>query len=696
MGFLLPSPLLLQTGALLSSLAADGQAHLFSSWPAPGEEDDRKRALASQLSRLDAARPGGLAGYLASARRLLEASKLGSDPFEGLVPHVPQGETLDFFSEDYRALERLGVRAAGRTAFVLVAGGLGERLGYSGIKLALPQERALGDCFLRRYVEAILGFQAKRAKEAQSEERGARSEGNAGAEDASATGAGADARASASASAPHPPVSSPAAPSLPIPIVLMTSDDTDARTRALLESEGYFGADPSQVTLLKQEGVACLADSHGSLALAPSGDRVLTKPHGHGDVHALLHASGLPRRWAEAGYEYVALFQDTNGAAMRGLLAALGVSERRGFDVNSMAVPRRAGEAIGGIARLADARTGETVKTINVEYNVLDPLLRQHPDAFPEGDANDPATGFSPFPGNINQLVFRLGPYLEHVSATHGMVPEFVNPKYVDPVARDAFKSPTRLECMMQDYPADLPPTAKVGFTVVKQIWAIYTPVKNALDAARAKAAAGDPSHGAAEAEKCYYRAHGAMLAALGAAVEGVDADGTLRDSKKRRATDERGEEGEEAQEEAKDADAPAAAPGAPAPAGGVSPLDPATFPPRIAWSNAFALTWDDVAAKFPDPARVSIGAGASLVVSAPDAVVRSLDLARGSALLVKGSGPDGRGPGAVVVDGTFQNQGWIWKTIPDDAPADDHPESDRIAGFWIDRRETAVLEPQA
>lgn len=38
---------------------------------------------------------------------------------------------------------------------------------------------------------------------------------------------------------------------------------------------------------------------------------------------------------------------------------------------------------------------------INVEYNQLDPLLRA--TGFPDGDVNC-ETGFSPFPGNINQV----------------------------------------------------------------------------------------------------------------------------------------------------------------------------------------------------------------------------------------------------------------------------------------------------
>lgn len=40
---------------------------------------------------------------------------------------------------------------------------------------------------------------------------------------------------------------------------------------------------------------------------------------------------------------------------------------------------------------------------INVEYNQLDPLLRA--TGFPDGDVNC-ETGYSPFPGNINQVIF--------------------------------------------------------------------------------------------------------------------------------------------------------------------------------------------------------------------------------------------------------------------------------------------------
>ena len=43
-------------------------------------------------------------------------------------------------------------------------------------------------------------------------------------------------------------------------LAIMTSDDTHARTAALLEKNSHFGSDPSQIHLLKQEK-ACRADA---------------------------------------------------------------------------------------------------------------------------------------------------------------------------------------------------------------------------------------------------------------------------------------------------------------------------------------------------------------------------------------------------------------------------------------------------
>jgi hypothetical protein len=60
--------------------------------------------------------------------------------------------------------------------------------------------------------------------------------------------------------------------------------------------------------------VACLVDNDAKLALDPSNPFLIqTKPHGHGDVHTLLHSSGLLPKWQQEGRMWVLFFQDTNG-----------------------------------------------------------------------------------------------------------------------------------------------------------------------------------------------------------------------------------------------------------------------------------------------------------------------------------------------------------------------------------------------
>ena len=51
---------------------------------------------------------------------------------------------------------------------MLVAGGLGERLGYSGIKIALPTDLARGACFLQVPTWALLLRRAEAIRNALS------------------------------------------------------------------------------------------------------------------------------------------------------------------------------------------------------------------------------------------------------------------------------------------------------------------------------------------------------------------------------------------------------------------------------------------------------------------------------------------------------------------------------------------------
>lgn len=81
-----------------------------------------------------------------------------------------------------------------------------------------------------------------------------------------------------------------------IPLAIMVSDDTNTQTIELLEKNNYFGMKKSQVILMKQQKVPALLDITAKLALTPNKLEILSKPHGHGDVHTLLFHEGIAKK----------------------------------------------------------------------------------------------------------------------------------------------------------------------------------------------------------------------------------------------------------------------------------------------------------------------------------------------------------------------------------------------------------------
>ena len=447
---------------LASDLILDGQSHLFSDWDAPGIYDAEKQRFMETLLNAHLAYPGGLTAYTQNARRLLADAAAGANPFDGCTPAQPDLVDLSCFGPEYYAAESVGLKCFAESAVVLVAGGLGERLGYNGIKLDIPVEVTETTSYLAHYASVI--------KEA-SKRLGRR-----------------------------------------IPLIIMTSRDTDEGTRASLAANLNFGLEEGQVTILRQELVPALSDMKASLALEKKYE-LLLKPHGHGDIHTLLHTSGTAKKLADAGVRYLLFIQDTNGQVFNAAFAAIGVSEQRGYDFNSIAVNRIPGEAVGGIARLV--RNGAQDLTINVEYNLLDPLLRA--TVSPDGDVPD-EKGFSKFPGNINLLVVRVAPYLKVLEASGGIVAEFVNPKFSDGT-RTSFKKPARLETLMQDLPKNFTSGEKVGVTVFDRVWC-FSACKNNLTDAAQKVAQNGPPESASSAENDFYEAGRMKLRAAGMVVE--------------------------------------------------------------------------------------------------------------------------------------------------------------------------------
>ena len=512
----------------LRMLCMEDQAHIFDKWEGLGKNDKMKKECVATLQKLNASYPGGIKAYLSSARTLLADAAKGKNPLEGWIPEVPKGAELTPGTHEFKAKEAIGMNEIGKVGFVLVAGGLGERLGYSGIKIGLPTESVTGCTYIELYCRQIKALQKRYCS------------GND-----------------------------------KLSLAIMVSGDTLAGTEELLKRNKNFGVD---ITLMQQEKVLALGNSDAKISMAGPYEPD-SKPHGHGDVHMLMHSTGTAKKWASEGKKWLAFFQDTNGLAFTTLAAVLGVSAELGLDVNSVCVPRVAKQAVGAIAKLSHKDTGKTM-TVNVEYNQLDPLLRDTIN--PEGDVNDPNTGMSMFPGNINQLIFSLEPYCEVLEATQGIMGEFVNPKYTDSTMT-AFKKPTRLECMMQDYAKVLEgdKAERVGFTMFPG-WICYSPCKNNVTDAAAAVQKGVPPASAWSAESDQYYAQAQILRHVGCQVEKGDEKTFL----------------------------------------GI----PANNGPKIVIDASTALFSSEFAKVFPFPNRIKISAKSTLVLEG-DIVVEALDL---------------------------------------------------------------------
>jgi UDP-sugar pyrophosphorylase len=347
----------------------------------------------------------------------------------------------------------------------------------------------------------------------------------------------------------------------------------------------------------------------------------------------LLHTSGLAVALHRQGIEHFVFIQDTNGQVFNVVPAALGVSVEKGFDFNSVAVQRIPGEACGGLAKLVK---GPTELTINVEYNQLDPLLRA--TVSPAGDVPN-AQGFSLFPGNINILVIRIASYLRILERSRGIVAEFVNPKYAD-ASRSTFKTPTRLETLMQDLPKLFGPEETAGVTVFDRRWAFSANKNNIRDAA-AKHAAGGPPESGASAESDFYLAGRMKLAAAGMRVETAPEEQIL----------------------------------------GV----PFTPGPRVLLRPSFALTLAEVREKIRGG---YISGDATLVLDGREISLENVEIAEGAALVVKAV----EGAKVRVKDLRVRNGGFeLVPLTPEEQTSAAVPEYLRLRGYRIVNRSAQV-----
>lgn len=308
--------------------------------------------------------PGGIDNYIKNGKNLLKNVDHNKKKIE-----ICDGYSLSIHKnkEDYIKYEKIGMKSIDKTVFVLVAGGLGERLGYHDIKIKIVSNSISNLSFLDHYVTIIKNLCTKPC------------------------------------------------------IVIMTSDDTHSRTINYLSENSNFGLLNDELYIIKQNKVPCFLNKNGDLAYNNKGDLIM-KPHGHGDVHMLLYQNGLVDIFYNLEKKWIVFFQDTNILTFDAVVPTIGISSEKDIDFNFITTNRKPGEAVGCIVTLHDHVNGSK-KTTCVEYNQIESYLNGQPEPMMDNQ-------FSIYPGNTNILVLKLDQYREKLILSNGLVPEFINPKY--------------------------------------------------------------------------------------------------------------------------------------------------------------------------------------------------------------------------------------------------------------------------
>ncbi len=216
-------------------------------------------------------------------------------------------------------------------------------------------------------------------------------------------------------------------------------------------------------------------------------------------------------------------------------------------------------------------------------------------------------------------------------------MPEFVNPKYADD-EKTVFKKPTRLECMMQDFPTILSGDAAklVGFTSIPAEFC-FSPVKNATADGVKLQEKGTAAGVAATGEADQYAAVRMIMKSMGCQVEDA-AEETFAGIR--------------------------VIPG-----------------PEIVTKSNFTICPAEYKCRFPNPSRIKISARSSLVIEG-NIVIESLDL--DGALEIKCE----EGAQGIVRDLVVKNKGWEKEADE----SNDSPEYIRIRGYRLKKVETEKI----
>ena len=235
------------------------QSHLLADW-----EDlspDQQEAFTAQLDLLFPDAP--TAGFIDVASIFHDSVAMSAEPPARMAPPTAADVTdlTGLHTDESRALEDAGLSLLlqGRGAVVILAGGSGTRLGTTFPKgqLTCP-DLVLPKTLFQLHCEKIRAMEARLDR--MEEEKGGKGEGKG------------------------------KSGGFRIPLLYMTSNGTDAATRAFFLEHNYFGLADGQVRFFQQSTMPCFT-ANGKIILEKPG-KIGDAPGGNAGIYAALAKSG--------------------------------------------------------------------------------------------------------------------------------------------------------------------------------------------------------------------------------------------------------------------------------------------------------------------------------------------------------------------------------------------------------------------
>ena len=168
---------------------------------------------------------------------------------------------------------------------------------------------------------------------------------------------------------------------VPVPFFIMTSDKNHEKTVSFMKKMDYFGYDPSMIWFFKQE-MAPAADYDGKVYMEEK-NRISTSPNGNGGWFLSMKRCGLIEKVHELGIEWLNTFAVDNVLQRIADPVFVGATIASGCAAGAKTVRKNAPDERVGVICLADG------KPSIIEYYELTPELMET-----KNENGDPAYNF--------------------------------------------------------------------------------------------------------------------------------------------------------------------------------------------------------------------------------------------------------------------------------------------------------------